>query len=389
MRTSRVALLAVGIVVLVAGCCWYQYLGTPQHSLLLLADAVKAKDYETARYFVDDERIADAASKSFLDAAITHFTNEAKADDNPFSGIGVAAVQMMAPRIREAAKEQVKDAIKQALGGDATLTGGSKAQQLQLKAFSGLRIKDIVVSGRTAEVLIGGIPQPNPAQITEIHLRMAQIPNSRSWRIEEIPELAQAIAKMLDSQKISARASADVDNAVQPSDPAVTVSKPNRVLDQTTESVCRVDFQNSRVFLGNDWSAQLTNGRYAKQGDLQSEQVDLKGVSCFGSGNGERALVTTEWRGCGADCQLSGVTQVFELRDGHPVISQQIEFNSKAQGAGSSFDASALTLTVIGRSRYEADEGECCPKNLDVVTYRWQGQQFEQASYKRVPVPPS
>jgi hypothetical protein len=39
--------------------------------LTLLADAVKAKDYETARYFVDDERIAGTASKSFLDAAMT------------------------------------------------------------------------------------------------------------------------------------------------------------------------------------------------------------------------------------------------------------------------------------------------------------------------------
>jgi hypothetical protein len=65
MNRLRVLLFAMAVAVLAAAGCWYHYTGTPQYSLALLAGAVKAKDYETARYFVDDERIADTASKSF------------------------------------------------------------------------------------------------------------------------------------------------------------------------------------------------------------------------------------------------------------------------------------------------------------------------------------
>lgn len=191
-------LLLFAIAVLVGVGWWHEYTGTPQHSLAKLAEAVKAKDYETARYFVDDERIADTASKSFLDAAMSRATKEIKADDNPLSGFGVAAIQMMAPRIRETAKDQIKDSIRQALGGNDTLTNTKDAQQWSSDRFSDLRIEECVVSGNTAEVVIRGIPQPNPAQITEVHLRMARIPDSRNWRIEEIPEVGQAFVKLLD-----------------------------------------------------------------------------------------------------------------------------------------------------------------------------------------------
>jgi hypothetical protein len=198
MNGLRVLLFAMAVAVLAAAGWWYHYTGTPQYSLALLAGAVKAKDYETARYFVDDERIADTASKTFLDAAITRATTEMKADDNPLSGFGIAALQMMAPRIREMAKDRVKDSIRQALSGDATLTNTKGAQRWDSDRFSQLRIEECAVSGKTAEVVIRGIPQPNPAQITEVHLRMARIPDSRNWRIEEIPELTQAYLKLLD-----------------------------------------------------------------------------------------------------------------------------------------------------------------------------------------------
>jgi len=388
MNAGKALLLAV-IVAGLGVAVWWYYGGTPQHSLALMAEAVRVRDYETARYFVDDERIAETASKSVLDAAMTQFTSKMKEDDNPFSGLGVAAFQMMAPRIKDTAKDNIKESIKQALSGDDSLTNRSGALRFDSNRFSHLRIEECVVSGKTAEVVISGIPQPNPAQITEVHLRMARIPNSRDWRIEEIPELAQAYVKLLDSEKTSPQPSEAAN--VQPTVPAVTVSKPNRVLEQTIKSVCQIDFRNSRMFLSNDWNALLTNGSYEKHADLQSEYVNLGKVFCFngGAGGDQYVLVTTEWRGCGADCQMTGVVQVFELRDGHPTIAQQIEFDSKAQGTGVIFDAESLTLTLVGRSRHEEDEAECCPKNLDVVTYRWEGQEFVQTSYKRVPVPPS
>ena len=235
---------------------------------MLLANAVKAKDYETARYFVDHERIADTASKSVVDAALQRGTKDLKASENPFSGFGVAALQMMAPRIREAAKDNVKDAIRQALSGDDTLTGRASAQQWDLRRLSQLRIEKCVMSGNTAEVLIRGMPQPNPAQLTEVHLRMARVPDSRNWRIEEIPEIAEAYIKVMETENPSAAPVTDSIGSTLPSTPAVTVLSPNRVLEETVPSVCGIDFNNSQIVQG-DSSVQLANGAYEKRNDVE------------------------------------------------------------------------------------------------------------------------
>jgi hypothetical protein len=83
---------------------------------------------------------------------MTHATTEMKADDNPLSGFGIAALQMMAPRIREIAKDRVKDSIRQALSGDDTLTNPKDGQRWNSDRFSQLRIEECAVSGKTAEV---------------------------------------------------------------------------------------------------------------------------------------------------------------------------------------------------------------------------------------------
>ena len=186
------------VAALAAAGWWYHYTGTPQYSLALLAGAVKAKDYETARYFVDDERIADTASKSSSMLQWTHATTEMKADDDPLSGFGIAALQMMAPRIRKWLKIASRIQSGKRLAEMTHLQIRQCGQRWDSDRFSQLRIEECAVSGKTAEVVIRGLPQPNPAQITEVHLRMARIPDSRNWRIEEIPELTQAYLKLLD-----------------------------------------------------------------------------------------------------------------------------------------------------------------------------------------------
>lgn len=388
MKTLKVALIVITIPALAGIVCWYRYTGTPQHSLMLLANAVKAKDYETARYFVDDERIADTASKSVVDAALQRGTKDLKASENPFSGFGVAALQMMAPRIREAAKDNVKDAIRQALSGDDTLTGRASAQQWDLRRLSQLRIEKCVMSGNTAEVLIRGMPQPNPAQLTEVHLRMARVPDSRNWRIEEIPEIAEAYIKVMETENPSAAPVTDSIGSTLPSTPAVTVLSPNRVLEETVPSVCGIDFNNSQIVQG-DSSVQLANGAYEKRNDVGTESVSLKNVFCLheSTNQTEHAVVATDWTGCGASCHSSGAVQIFALRDNRPVLTQELDFDSNALGSGATFDDKSQTLTISGRSTEESPD--CCPKSLDVVTYRWEGQQFVQTSYKRVPVPSS
>lgn len=164
----------------------------------------------------------------------------------------------------------------------------------------------------------------------------------------------------------------------------IKVYEPNRVIPESAENICGFDFRNSRMF-AREYSVVLKNGRYAKQGNMGSETVDLKNMYCL-HGYADRALVVTEWTDCGATCgTMSGVAQVFELRNNHPVITQEIVFDSKMQGAGATFDENTLKLTIVGRY-YDPEDAECCPKNFEVVTYGWQGHKFVQSSYERKPV---
>jgi len=51
------------------------------------------------------------------------------------------------------------------------------------------------VNGDTADVFIGGLPQPNPFDLTEIRIRMVRVPKTRIWRIEEIPDVTPIFAR--------------------------------------------------------------------------------------------------------------------------------------------------------------------------------------------------
>jgi hypothetical protein len=171
--------------------------------------------------------------------------------------------------------------------------------------------------------------------------------------------------------------------------PAVDVSKPNRVLNIKADDVCAIDFPNTQMFGENEsWSARLKNGSYRGKSHSANVLAILIHAFCLKDKDGvERALVTTNWAACAEGCTRTGVVQLFELRASQPVITQQFAFNSHAEGTGATFDEKSLTLTITGRS----DDGSpnCCARNLDLVTYRWQGTEFNQASYERVPAPES
>jgi len=106
-----------------------------------------------------------------------------------------------------------------------------------------------------------------------------------------------------------------------------------------------------------------------KRGFRGSSTITVKHVFCVGRGVGEHALLVTDWLSCGASCNDTGMVQVYEPQAGHPVLLQQIGFDSDAVGTDATFDKDSLTLTVTGRSN--DGSAHCCPQNLDVVTYQW------------------
>jgi hypothetical protein len=170
--------------------------------------------------------------------------------------------------------------------------------------------------------------------------------------------------------------------------PSIEVSAPNRVLPVRADGACKVDFQNIRVFGENrGYTARLKSGKYERRLDSGYETVRLDHVFCLepGDGNAQHAIIVLNWLDCGGSCTSTGVVQLIAVRAAHPVIKQQFVFDSHATGTGATFNEKSRTLKITGRS--EDDSPNCCARNLDVVTYRWEMTKFVQQSYKRVPAP--
>jgi hypothetical protein len=170
--------------------------------------------------------------------------------------------------------------------------------------------------------------------------------------------------------------------------PAIDVSTPNRVIPIKANKACGIDFKNIRVS-GADrrQTVRLKSGEYKRKYDSGYEAVGLENVFCLepGKGKAQRAIIVLSWLDCGGSCSSTGVVQLVSIHSQHPVVIQQFVFDSHADGTGATFNEKSQTLTVTGRS----DDGSphCCARNLDVVTYRWQGSKFVQGQYKRVPAP--
>jgi hypothetical protein len=202
-RSSRATAAALGLLIcLVAaglGAWWYRYAGTPEYSLSQLGHAVRAKNYGEATKYVDEERIASAISQSLTDVLLAKYTQKFKDDPLPFTDTRIELLHKMAPRFHDWSLLGIRNAIRLLLSGNGLLTGATGFKVLDEHNFSGLHPVRSTVNGDVADVVIVGLPQPNPFDLNEIHVRMVRIPNSRQWRIEEIPDATPIFAKYFDS----------------------------------------------------------------------------------------------------------------------------------------------------------------------------------------------
>jgi hypothetical protein len=197
-RSSGVAVAIVAVVLVLAGIgadLWYRHTGTPEYSLSQLGSAVKAQNYGKASYYVDEERISNAISQSLTDVLLAKYTKAIQDDPLPFTGTRIEMLQKIAPRFHSLALLGVHNGIRLLLSGNALLTGTSHFSQLDVHNFSQLHVVHSTVNGDVADVVVAGLPQPNPFGLTELRIRMARIPNSRQWRIEEVPDAALIFAQ--------------------------------------------------------------------------------------------------------------------------------------------------------------------------------------------------
>jgi len=172
-------------------------------------------------------------------------------------------------------------------------------------------------------------------------------------------------------------------------EPSYNSSYPKYRYDLRAPSLQQIDFRNLKVFwfAGEqpDSGARLRNGTFERKADSGYERVDLDFVKFFGSTASEEqyAVIDLKWWDCGGSCTVVGRVQVFELEAGHPTVVQEIEYDRHAPRTGSHFDARTKTLTIVGRSNDHTPN--CCPKNLDVLRFDWNGERFVFRESETIP----
>ncbi len=200
-RNLALSLLVVSLVLAgLGGYRWYRHTGTPEYSLSQLGHAVKDKNYGKASYYVDEERIANAVSQSLTDVLVAKYTKAIEDDPLPFTETRINILHKIAPHFHDLALLGVHNGIRLLLSGNALLTGTSHFSQLDVHNFSQLHVVRSTINGDTADVTVAGLPQPNPFGLTELQIRMARIPNTRQWRIEEVPEATAIFAKYFGAE---------------------------------------------------------------------------------------------------------------------------------------------------------------------------------------------
>lgn len=180
---------------------WYHYTGTPEYSLSRLGKAVKAKNYGEASRYVDEEKIAGDVSQSLTDVLVAKYTYLIRNDPLPFTEARIGILQSIAPRFHTIVLIGARNAIRLLLSGNGILIGSSGFKQLDVHNFSQLHVLRSEVHGDMADVVVGGMPQPNPLGLEEIRLKMQRIPHSRQWRIEQVPDAAPIFAKYFDAEE--------------------------------------------------------------------------------------------------------------------------------------------------------------------------------------------
>jgi len=168
---------------------------------------------------------------------------------------------------------------------------------------------------------------------------------------------------------------------------AVKVTFPRHEYKEIVRSVKEIDFKNLgyRLF---DTRIHLRNGSAKKnqriEGTEASEhiEVSLKRTWYFDFQDGlpRHALVSLDYFDAAGSSSYDGILLLFTIINGHPVVSQQFDYDRQAPGTGDTFNTKLGLLTI--KARAEDDSAHCCPENLETDESAWQGQKFKLRNRK-------
>jgi hypothetical protein len=156
-------------------------------------------------------------------------------------------------------------------------------------------------------------------------------------------------------------------------------------------SIREVDFKNLTVTFWQDHNGRrlflpLKNGKCEMDfhpGHTTIGLADVHYINSLESGQ-EHAVVLYEEDDVGGSSNQEGLAQVFALSHNRLRVMQQIIWDLHYGGPFGqldTFDEKTGTL-LVHSSHYMPGDAHCCVSAIDVVTYRWDGRKFVQASIR-------
>lgn len=219
-------------------------------------------------------------------------------------------------------------------------------------------------------------------------------PDTRMKRLVQLLAVAPVIVCSLIA--VAQAPSASPSHAKeQPS--GIDVVRTSFQYEKTISSLRAIDFRNVeyRFFVEDDatgeirpeFTARLHNGKFHRDERSNgvytgSDDIGFDWVQ-FITGPQQYAVVSLWWTSVGGSSSPSEVIEVFGFEHQHPTVVQEIMFNVRGcSAARATFNAANNTLRVVAVHGWE----HCCPKTLDVVTYKWSGSSFSQMTAKTAPM---
>jgi hypothetical protein len=149
-------------------------------------------------------------------------------------------------------------------------------------------------------------------------------------------------------------------------------------------SLKALSYGDLKYDLSGEW-IQLQKGEYHRRDKpFGGEDADVQDVWFFDESNRvpQRVLVSILDVRFGGSSAPKGYVLLFEIRNGALTQTAEFEFDAQAPGTGAKFAGSQLIIVA----RSGENEPNCCPKHVDVVTYSWKVDKFQQAEYLVKPV---
>ena len=164
---------------------------------------------------------------------------------------------------------------------------------------------------------------------------------------------------------------------------AFEITTPNYAYPQTIASMLEFDTKNATLALFDSLGKPATTAKF-QNGVFEDRQKDggytnirFTDYHYFEYFNQQpnHSLASMIWSTVGANTSSTtsvGLLQVFEVRDGHPVVTQQIRYNRLGDLTGASFNPDTLALTV--KANRWSDHGTVA--EIEVGKFRWDGKKF-------------